>query len=122
MNKTCFLFLLICYTFANEIYYDRRYDYYDVDYFVQNPRLLKKYLNCFLDQGPCTPVGKVFKSVLPEIVKTACSKCSPSQKRFAGRSFEAFRRYLPEKYEELKQKLDPKNSYYATFESVVSIS
>lgn len=61
MNKACLLFLLTCYTFADEIYYDRRYDYYDIDYFVENPRLLNKYLDCFLDRSPCTPVGKVFK-------------------------------------------------------------
>lgn len=45
-------------------YYDRRYDYFDVETLVQNPRLLKKYMDCFLDQGPCTPVGRVFKRKL----------------------------------------------------------
>ncbi|XP_045452742.1 allergen Tha p 1-like [Melitaea cinxia] len=91
-------------------------------YCIHSKRLLNKYLDCFLDRSPCTPVGKVFKSVLPEVVKTACSKCSPMQKRFAGRTFQAFKRYLPEKHEELKHKLDPKNTYFANFESVISMS
>lgn len=58
---TICIFLLYFNVLAEEVYYDAKYDFYDVDYFVQNPRLLNKYLDCFLDKGPCTPIGKVFK-------------------------------------------------------------
>lgn len=63
--KNIFIFILVVsYVFAQDKFYDRRYDYYDLDYFIENPRLLKKYLDCFLDRGPCAPVGRVFKGKL----------------------------------------------------------
>lgn len=46
---------------AAQKYYDSRYDYYDTDNLIQNTRLLKKYLDCFLSKGPCTPIGRLFK-------------------------------------------------------------
>lgn len=122
MKKNFIILLIISCVLTQEKFYDRRYDYYDIDQFVENPRLLKKYLDCFLDRGPCTPVGRVFRAVLPEIVRTACSKCSPSQKRFARRTFEAFQRYSPESHSELKKKLDPQNKYFTAFETVLSRS
>lgn len=61
MKKTFILLLIISCVLTEDNFYDRRYDYYDIDQFVENPRLLKKYLDCFLEKGPCTPVGRVFK-------------------------------------------------------------
>ncbi|KAJ0174095.1 hypothetical protein K1T71_010241 [Dendrolimus kikuchii] len=101
-------------------YYDRRYDYYDIDHLIQNPRLLKKYLDCFLDKGPCTPIGRLFKQVLPEVVTTACGKCTTSQKRLSRKTFNAFKRYFPETFAELKKKLDPQDKYYTAFEKAIS--
>lgn len=101
-------------------YYDKRYDYYDTDHLIQNPRLLKKYLDCFLDKGPCTPIGRLFKQVLPEVITTACAKCTTSQKRFSRKTFDAFNRYFPESVAELRQKLDPQDKYYKSFEKAIS--
>lgn len=56
-----FVVLFPLFVSSEDKYYDRRYDYYDLDNLFQNPRLLTKYINCFLDKGPCTPVGRVFK-------------------------------------------------------------
>ncbi|CAK1552535.1 unnamed protein product [Leptosia nina] len=106
----CAFSLFIC-GIAEE-FYDGRYDYYDTDYLVQNPRLLKKYMNCFLNRGPCTPIGREFKLVLPEIVRTECSRCTTSQKRLAQRTFEAFKIYLHDDYIILKHKLDPDNKEF----------
>ncbi|XP_031765796.1 allergen Tha p 1 isoform X2 [Galleria mellonella] len=101
-------------------YYDRKYDSFDGDYFVQNPRLLQRYIECFLDKGPCTPVGRVFKSVLPELITTSCAKCTPSQKNFARKTFDAFKKFLPNEYDELKKKIDPTNIYIDSFEKAIS--
>lgn len=64
-NKSNFthllLLILIEVICAQEKYYESKYDYYDVDSLIQNPRLLQKYLDCFLEKGPCTPVGRVFR-------------------------------------------------------------
>ncbi|KPJ09665.1 Putative odorant-binding protein A10 [Papilio machaon] len=105
---------------AEDKYYDRRYDYYDLDNLFQNPRLLRKYMNCFLDKGPCTPVGRVFKQLLPEVVMSACAKCSPSQRRLARNTFEAFDKYLADSRDELKRKLDPQNVYFEKFLKAIS--
>nr|XP_021190506.2 ejaculatory bulb-specific protein 3 isoform X1 [Helicoverpa armigera] len=105
---------------AQQRFYDRRYDYYDIDTLIQNPRLLKKYLDCFLEKGPCTPIGRVFRQILPDAVATACEKCSPSQRRLARKTFNAIRRNFPQGYVELMSKLDPKNKYYEAFEKAIA--
>ncbi|KOB75937.1 Chemosensory protein 15 [Operophtera brumata] len=116
-----FSYLFLSIVLADEKSYDRRYDYFEVDYFVNNPRLLKKYLDCFLDQGPCTPIGRVFKKVLPEVIRTACEKCTPLQKKFTKKAFDAFKMSLPESHAELKMKYDPRNMYYDAFETAIAI-
>ncbi|XP_026320763.1 ejaculatory bulb-specific protein 3-like [Hyposmocoma kahamanoa] len=113
------LILLSCQLFVwslAEEYYDRRYDYFEVDYLIHNPRLLMTYMNCFLDRGPCPPVGKELKRLLPEVVKTRCQKCSPRQRRFARKVIDAFNKYLPSSHDDLKKKLDPEKKYYEAFE------
>ncbi|XP_073953866.1 ejaculatory bulb-specific protein 3-like [Choristoneura fumiferana] len=119
MRIILFIILLVSSVLCQD-YYDRRYDYFDVETLAQNPRLLKKYMECFLDRGPCTPVGRVFKRVLPEIIVTGCAKCSPSQRRFARRTFEAFKQYLPDGHTELKTRLDPSHKYYDNFEKKIA--
>ncbi|KAH9642515.1 hypothetical protein HF086_008925 [Spodoptera exigua] len=114
------IFLFVSIVFSQEKFYDRRYDYYEIDTLIQNPRLLKKYLDCFLGKGPCTPIGRVFRQILPEAVQTACKKCTPSQRRLARKTFNAFKGYFPETHEELRKKLDPKNKYYEAFEKAIS--
>lgn len=42
--------------------YNAKYDNFDVDTLIANDRLLKAYINCFLDKGRCTPEGTDFKS------------------------------------------------------------
>nr|UXY92026.1 chemosensory protein [Spodoptera frugiperda] len=115
-----FMCLFIATVVSQEKFYDRRYDYYEIDTLIQNPRLLKKYLDCFLWRGPCTPIGRVFRQILPEAVQTACKKCTQSQRRLARKTFDAFKGYFPEIHEELRKRLDPKNKYYEAFEKAIS--
>lgn len=42
--------------------YNPEYDNFNAKELVENPRLLKNYGKCFLDQGPCTAEGSDFKS------------------------------------------------------------
>ncbi|CAG9795806.1 unnamed protein product [Diatraea saccharalis] len=116
----CCVLLTIPTIATQEKQYDRKYDLFDIETLVQNPRLLRKYMDCFLDQGPCTPIGRVFKLALPEIIITRCGKCTPAQKSFARRTFDAFKRELPEQHAELKKLLDPNNKYYDSFEKAVA--
>lgn len=43
-------------------FYSSKYDDFDVQPLVDNDRVLLGYTKCFLDQGPCTPDAKDFKS------------------------------------------------------------
>ncbi|KAI5643014.1 insect pheromone-binding family, a10/OS-D domain-containing protein [Phthorimaea operculella] len=118
------IFLLCCYLLVLAVaqeYYDRRYDYFDVDSLIQNRRLLRKYLQCFLDRGPCPPIGRVFKNLLPEVVRTSCAKCSPRQKVFTRKVVNAFYAYHPSEFAELKKKLDPENKYFDNFEKALPV-
>lgn len=42
--------------------YNSKYDNFDVETLIGNDRLLKSYVNCFLDKGRCTAEGTDFKS------------------------------------------------------------
>lgn len=42
--------------------YNSKYDNFDVETLVSNDRLLKSYINCFLEKGKCTAEGTDFKS------------------------------------------------------------
>nr|QIJ45722.1 chemosensory protein [Glyphodes pyloalis] len=115
LQAFCLMFVLG----TQQKFYDSKYDYFDIDSLVQNPRLLRNYMDCFLDKGPCTPIGRVFKIALPEVIATSCSKCTPAQRSFAKRTFGAFRRDLPELNEELKKHLDPGNKHFDKFEKTI---
>ena len=43
-------------------FYSSRYDDFDIQPLLENDRILLGYTRCFLDQGPCTPEAKDFKS------------------------------------------------------------
>ncbi|CAH2216584.1 jg3742, partial [Pararge aegeria aegeria] len=42
--------------------YNPTYDHFNAKELAENDRLLKNYLLCFLDRGPCTREGTDFKS------------------------------------------------------------
>ncbi|KAJ8925808.1 hypothetical protein NQ315_009658 [Exocentrus adspersus] len=64
--------------------YTTRYDNFDVAGVLASKRLVRVYLNCLLEKGPCTPEGKELKKYVPDAIATECSKCSPIQKKQAG--------------------------------------
>lgn len=44
--------------------YTTRYDHIDVDAILRSARLLKSYMECVMDRGPCTREGLELKSML----------------------------------------------------------
>lgn len=61
MRALLVLACLVAVVFAADKY-NSKYDNFDVEMLIQNDRLLKAYVNCFLDKGRCTPEGTEFKS------------------------------------------------------------
>ncbi|KAF7284411.1 hypothetical protein GWI33_022197 [Rhynchophorus ferrugineus] len=91
--------------------YSTKYDNIDVDAILASKRLLKNYVNCLLDKGPCTNDGKLLKQYLPDALETECSKCSPTQKKIAGKVFSVLLLNHRPEWEELTQRYDPDGNF-----------
>nr|XP_023021660.1 ejaculatory bulb-specific protein 3-like [Leptinotarsa decemlineata] len=76
------IFLLALYVNGDEKY-TTKYDNIDYEEILHSERLLKNYVNCLLDKGPCSPDGKELKGVLNDAIKTDCAKCSDRQKEIS---------------------------------------
>nr|AGZ04917.1 chemosensory protein 7 [Sogatella furcifera] len=61
--------------------YTTRFDSIDVEVILKNERIFKRYMDCLLDKGRCTPEARELKRLLPEALKTECLKCSEVQRR-----------------------------------------
>lgn len=75
--------LLLLINFVNceeDSTYDIKYDNIDIDEILKSERLLSNYINCLMDEGPCSQDGRELKETLPDAVITNCSKCSEKQK------------------------------------------
>ncbi|GBP07825.1 Putative odorant-binding protein A10 [Eumeta japonica] len=102
--------------------YDPKYDSFNIDEVAGNPRLLRNYGNCFLDKGPCTAEGSVFKGLIDEALRTDCGKCTPVQRKSIRTAVRAFRKDLPELWEEIVKKYDAKGEYRASFQKFLEAS
>lgn len=60
--------------------YDLKYDNVDVDEILKSERLLSNYINCLMDEGPCTEDGRDLKEILPNAIATDCEKCTEKQR------------------------------------------
>nr|CAJ01512.1 hypothetical protein [Heliconius melpomene] len=116
-----FLIVLSCLVlsaFAGEKY-NAKYDNFDVETLVTNERLLKSYINCFLDKGRCTAEGSDFKKTLPEAVETVCGKCTEKQKINIKKVIRAIQEKFPKYWEELVQKNDPSGKHRENFDKFI---
>nr|WJJ70415.1 venom protein U-MPTX.7-Mc22 [Megalopyge crispata] len=109
MNAVFFLAVLVAVT-ATE-FYDSKYDDFDEQEVIDNPRLLRSYSNCFLNKNPCTAEGANFKKLILEAIQTECAKCSPNQKTKIRKLIIATKQKHPELYEEFLDFYDPNKEY-----------
>ncbi|XP_050315897.1 ejaculatory bulb-specific protein 3-like isoform X2 [Anthonomus grandis grandis] len=108
--------LLICFglsiaEIAEKNTYTTKYDNIDINDVIHNERLLKNYVFCLLEKGPCTPDGLELKKNMPDAIETDCSKCSEKQRQGS----EIMMRFLidnkPEYWNPLQDKYDPTGTY-----------
>nr|WJJ70375.1 venom protein U-MPTX.7-38 [Megalopyge opercularis] len=109
MNAVFFLAVLVA--VAATEFYDSKYDDFDEQEVIDNPRLLKSFANCFLNKSPCTGEGTNFKNLIPEAIQTECAKCSPKQKPKIRKLIIATKEKYPELYEEFLDFFDPNKEY-----------
>nr|AVI04873.1 putative chemosensory protein 1 [Anthonomus grandis] len=87
--------------------YTTKYDNIDIDTILASNRLLRNYVNCLLDKGPCTSEGKELKKYLPDAIASECSKCSPAQKKIAGKVLSSLLLKHRDDWNKLTTKYDP---------------
>ncbi|XP_014475964.1 PREDICTED: ejaculatory bulb-specific protein 3-like [Dinoponera quadriceps] len=97
-------------------YYSSTYDNVDVDAILSSERLLKQYLECILDNGPCTADARNLKYVLPEAVATRCEKCTLAQKQMARKISFHLKEYKPDTWLVFVKKFDPNGIHITAFE------
>lgn len=81
----CIIAIVVFATGNGEETYDLKYDNIDVDEILKSERLLSNYINCLMEEGPCTEDGRDLKDILPDAVSTDCSKCTEKQKEGSSR-------------------------------------
>ncbi|XP_047536328.1 allergen Tha p 1-like [Vanessa atalanta] len=102
--------------------YNPRYDNFNAQELVDNDRLLKSYVKCFLGKGPCTSEGSDFKRVIPEALRTKCAKCTPKQRQLIRVVVHGIQTKLPSQWDELIKKEDPTGEYVEPFKQFLSES
>ncbi|XP_075167376.1 ejaculatory bulb-specific protein 3-like [Haematobia irritans] len=100
---------------ADDEKYTTKYDNIDIDEILKSDRLFKNYYNCLIDQGKCTPDGRELKTVLPDALKTECSKCNEKQKESAEKVIRFIIENKPEEWKNLQAKFDPDQVYYKKY-------
>nr|CAI5821723.1 unnamed protein product [Callosobruchus analis] len=87
--------------------YSTKYDNFDVAGVLASERLVKRYGDCLMERGPCPPEGKFLKEIIPDAIKTACSKCTAKQKEKAGLMLQHLLLHHRKLFLELSDKYDP---------------
>ncbi|XP_045501658.1 ejaculatory bulb-specific protein 3-like [Colias croceus] len=102
--------------------YSSKYDNFDVETLISNDRLLKSYINCFLDKGRCTAEGADFKKYLPDAIETTCAKCSEKQKVNIRKVIKAIQQKHAKQWTELVEKNDPSGKHREAFDKFIQAS
>nr|QEI46811.1 chemosensory protein 13 [Galleria mellonella] len=96
--------------------YDEIFDKVDVDKIINDDSLFTGYIDCMLEKGPCTlEHSEEFKKLLPEVIATACAKCSPIQRQHVRKTVKALSEKKPDDFKIFRSRFDPKGEYEAAF-------
>ncbi|XP_031331578.1 uncharacterized protein LOC116162168 [Photinus pyralis] len=117
LTVTIFLLTLSCIKngFGEDTKYSTKYDNFEVDTIINSPRLLKNYVNCVTDNGPCTAEGEEMKKNIPDALQTDCSKCSDKQKEITEKLLKHIEGNEPQYWEMLQDKYDPDKKYSVAY-------
>ncbi|KAJ8925793.1 hypothetical protein NQ315_009643 [Exocentrus adspersus] len=91
--------------------YTTKYDNIDLDEILRNDRLLKAYYECLEGTKTCTKDGLELKEILPDALKTGCSKCNDNQKRGAEKVIRFLIDNKSDWWKNLESIYDPSGSY-----------
>nr|WPA71052.1 chemosensory protein protein 3 [Diaphania glauculalis] len=115
-----FLFTVMAVLAPLVLCYDEKYDKIDVDKILGDDAVFTGYLNCLLDKGPCDlENSKEFRDLLPEVIATACAKCTPIQRKSVRKTVKAITEKKPDEFKEFINKYDPDHSHEKAFTAFV---
>uniref|UniRef100_A0A336M3J4 CSON007981 protein n=1 Tax=Culicoides sonorensis TaxID=179676 RepID=A0A336M3J4_CULSO len=95
--------------------YDSRYDNIDVDAILKNERLMKAYIKCLMNEGPCTPDGQLLKDSLPDAIQNDCARCTEKQKSGSDNVMHYIIDKRPADWDVIAKLYDPDNVYLKKF-------
>ncbi|CAB3231664.1 unnamed protein product [Arctia plantaginis] len=103
--------------------YDEIYDKLDVDKILADDALFTSYINCLLDKGECSVEHSAdFRKLIPEVIATACAKCTDIQKTNVRKTVKALTEKRPTEFDQFRAKFDPKSEYEKAFTAFVMAS
>ncbi|KAG5883697.1 hypothetical protein JTB14_007416 [Gonioctena quinquepunctata] len=91
--------------------YTSKYDNVDIDQVLKSERLLKNYMECLMERGPCTADAKELRDNLPGALKLDCSKCTDKQKEISKKVIRFLAKNKRAMFDELTKKYDPDGTY-----------
>nr|QHR83079.1 chemosensory binding protein 3 [Ceracris nigricornis] len=94
-----------------------KYENLDVDRMLRNQRFVAATIKCLMDEGPCTPEARDLKKVLPDALKSDCSKCSAKQKENVRKVFEFMMKERNADWQRLSRKYDPDGEHKKRLEA-----
>lgn len=95
--------------------YTTKYDGVDVDEILKSDRLFNNYFKCLMDKGKCTPDGSELKRLLPDALKSDCSKCSEKQRQGTEHVIKYLTENKEAQWKALQDKYDPEHVYINKF-------
>ncbi|KAE9542965.1 hypothetical protein AGLY_002876 [Aphis glycines] len=83
---------------------------------VGNSKIRENYLNCFLDDGPCSPEANNIKpGMVPDAIQNECAHCTELQKRVIEKMMCYLNNHQPDILREVAAKFDPSGEYMKQF-------
>lgn len=95
--------------------YDSRYDNIDVEAILKNERLMRSYIKCLMNEGPCTPDCQLLKDSLPEAIVNNCDRCTEKQKAGSDSVMHYIIDNRPEDWARIAKTYDPEGIYLKKF-------
>nr|UDM59707.1 putative chemosensory protein 14 [Corcyra cephalonica] len=122
MKCIIILLMLAFVAISNARMYSSRHDNMDIETLVRNPGYMKTSVGCYLDRNMCGKTTATLKKAIPEIVQTACAKCTPTQKHILRRYIEELKKKLPRDYQSFRHKFDPNGTKFDELETAIANS
>uniref|UniRef100_A0A1S5VFH9 Chemosensory protein n=1 Tax=Meteorus pulchricornis TaxID=51522 RepID=A0A1S5VFH9_9HYME len=78
---------------------------------LRNERLLARFVDCLVDEGPCLgPIAK-FKKEIPKMMETQCARCQEQIKVLSAKVMQHIREHKPEKWKKIQEIYDPDHKH-----------